>query len=161
MPVAESTLRSIAQSLAVDVATGEVVAALREAGIRSVVLRGPALARQVYAAGELRPYVDVDLLVAPGEEEAANAVLSQPGFALGASAPPPAARPRVAPRRCCRRPAPDALRRRRRAGRAVGRDRGRERGGGRRRHRGRGALACRGRSPARPARRAPRPPAGG
>ena len=85
MPVAESTLRSVAQSLAVDVATGEVVAALREAGIRSVVLRGPALARQVYAAGELRPYVDVDLLVAPGEEEAANAVLSRLGFALVAS----------------------------------------------------------------------------
>jgi hypothetical protein len=82
MAVTKPTLRSVARSLAVDLATAEVVTALRERGIRSVVLRGPALARRVYPMGELRPYVDVDLLVAPADDGAAGDVLSRLGFAV-------------------------------------------------------------------------------
>ena len=77
---ADTALRHVARSLALDLATGEVVGALTRAGIESLLLRGPAVAR-LYPDGEARPYVDVDLLVAPGDERRAGAVLAALGFA--------------------------------------------------------------------------------
>ena len=69
-----------AQTLAVDTATAQVVAALRERGIPSVVLRGPSVARRLYDQGELRRYVDLDLLVPPGDWEKAGEALAELGY---------------------------------------------------------------------------------
>jgi Uncharacterised nucleotidyltransferase len=79
-------------ALAVDAVTGNVVRALRQADIASILLRGPAIARWLYGEGELRPYRDVDLLVEPGKRGEAETVLAglglvhrQAGFAPGES----------------------------------------------------------------------------
>ena len=85
MPLSESSFRPLARSLAIDLATGEVVSRLRHAGIEAIVLRGPAIARRLYAPGEARPYVDLDLLVDPAEEAAAGGELADLGFAVVAS----------------------------------------------------------------------------
>lgn len=69
-----------AQTLAVDAATAQIVAALREREIASVVLRGPAVARRLYDQGELRRYVDLDLLVQPGDWEKAGRALAELGY---------------------------------------------------------------------------------
>jgi hypothetical protein len=80
MNPAERSLQEVAQTLAVDVATAQVVARLRANEIPSVVLRGPAVARQLFATDELRTYVDLDLLVAPGRWTDAGEVLRALGF---------------------------------------------------------------------------------
>jgi hypothetical protein len=67
-------------SLHVDVVTAEVVTALREAGVDSVLLRGPAIARWLYDDETWRSYVDVDLLVPHGELEGAQEILAGLGF---------------------------------------------------------------------------------
>jgi hypothetical protein len=69
-----------AQTLAVDTATAQIVATLRWREIPSVVLRGPAVARRLYDQGELRPYVDLDLLVPPGDWEKAGKALAELGY---------------------------------------------------------------------------------
>jgi hypothetical protein len=58
----------------------EVVDALEEAGIPSVLLKGPALARTVYPDPALRQSVDIDLLVRPADVPAAEAVLEGLGY---------------------------------------------------------------------------------
>ncbi len=63
----------------------ELGAQLASAGIEVVVLKGGALARQVYSDPALRPMEDLDLLVAPEHGEAACEVLRACGF----NAPPP------------------------------------------------------------------------
>ena len=79
-------------ALAVDAVTANVVAALRRAGVASIILRGPAIARWLYAEGDIRAYRDVDLLVEPERRAKAEAVLAglglvyrQAGFAPGES----------------------------------------------------------------------------
>jgi hypothetical protein len=79
-------------AMAVDAVSANVVAALRRAGIASILLRGPAIARWLYSEGEIRAYRDVDLLVEPGSRARAEAVLAelglvhrQAGFAAGES----------------------------------------------------------------------------
>jgi Uncharacterised nucleotidyltransferase len=79
-------------AMAVDAVTADVVRALRRAGIASIILRGPAIARWLYSEGEIRAYRDVDLLVEPGKRAPAEAVLAglglihrQAGFAAGES----------------------------------------------------------------------------
>jgi hypothetical protein len=69
-----------ATNIVVDTVTGEVVTALRNAGIRSILLRGPALADRLYGPHHLRLYVDVDLLVDPSELAAAEELLARLGF---------------------------------------------------------------------------------
>jgi hypothetical protein len=69
-----------AVSLALDVVTAEVVAALESAGVRTILLKGPALARRLYDDGAPRPYADIDLLVAQEDAEAAGAVIAGLGF---------------------------------------------------------------------------------
>jgi hypothetical protein len=65
-------LRLTAHALARDVATAEVVEALRAAGVRSIVLKGPSIARWLYADGQPRPYGDTDLLVSPADLDIGN-----------------------------------------------------------------------------------------
>jgi hypothetical protein len=76
-----------ALSLALDVAAAEVVTALRNASIRSILLRGPALALWLYEDGT-RFYSDVDLLVAPDDFVRAERVLANLGFEPSAITPP-------------------------------------------------------------------------
>lgn len=70
------------QAIGLDVATAEIVSALELDGITSVLLKGPATARHLYAEapGE-RTYVDADLLVAPRDFDRAEGVLARLGFA--------------------------------------------------------------------------------
>lgn len=84
---AESPLSvRVGTALAVDAVTAEVVAALREEGVRSIVLRGPAVERWLYSERGERTYRDVDLLVAPGQSHTAEQVLGRLGFANRQSA---------------------------------------------------------------------------
>ncbi len=54
-----------------------VVDALEAAGIPSVLLKGPALARTVYPDPALRQSTDIDLLVRPADVLAAESVLQE------------------------------------------------------------------------------------
>jgi hypothetical protein len=68
------------RSAMADAATAEVVGALNEQGIRSILMRGPSISRLLYADGGERSYNDVDLLVAPESVDAAGQVLRGLGF---------------------------------------------------------------------------------
>ncbi len=71
---------STARALAIDRVAAEVVEALAGRGIDSLLLKGRTLARLLYDDGTARPYVDVDLLVAPAEHERVMALLRELGF---------------------------------------------------------------------------------
>jgi hypothetical protein len=71
--------RNFALTAEVDALTAEVVGAFTGEGIGTVVLKGPVLARWLYP-GEVRPYVDSDLMVAPGSRARAVSVLERLGF---------------------------------------------------------------------------------
>jgi hypothetical protein len=64
----------------VDALTAEVAVAFGREGIEVLVLKGPVLARWLYP-GEVRSYVDSDLMVAPGNRARAAGVLERLGFA--------------------------------------------------------------------------------
>jgi hypothetical protein len=66
-------------NLRIDAATGEVVAALRQQGIDSLVLKGPAFA-EWYPPDSGRTYVDGDVWVAPEHLAGAEIVLTELGF---------------------------------------------------------------------------------
>jgi hypothetical protein len=66
-------------ALYVDRVTGEVVAALNDAGIAAILLKGPSIARWLYPAGG-RMYRDTDLLVPPSQFLDAASVLRSLGF---------------------------------------------------------------------------------
>ncbi len=70
-----------AVSLEADSTAAEVSTALRERGIRAVLLKGPALARWLYDQPSERTYVDADLLVAPDRLADARRTLEELGFA--------------------------------------------------------------------------------
>lgn len=57
--------------------------ALREREIRSILLKGPVTAGWLYADAQQRDYGDIDLLVAPEDFAAAEAVLAGLGYACG------------------------------------------------------------------------------
>jgi hypothetical protein len=63
-----------------DIAAAEVIGALRDDGIRSILLKGPSVARWLYRDDERRIYGDIDLLVSPGDFERAEALLAGLGF---------------------------------------------------------------------------------
>lgn len=69
-----------ARNSEVDALTAEVAGAFDGEGIEVLVLKGPVLARWFYP-GEVRPYVDSDLMVAPGNRARAVDVLERLGFA--------------------------------------------------------------------------------
>ena len=78
---ASSRLAAAARTLAVDALSAEAIAALRDAGVRSILLKGPALARWLYDDGALREYDDCDLLVDPRDADLAGRTLARLGFA--------------------------------------------------------------------------------
>lgn len=69
-----------ARALAADAAVAALVPRFAAAGIDVLLLRGPAIAARLHDPGELRPYNDVDLLVAPASWEAARQVLAAAGL---------------------------------------------------------------------------------
>ena len=70
------------KGLVVDQAAGEVIDVLRGRDVRAILLKGASFARWLYGDGGARPYVDVDLLVAPDQLAAAGEVLAGLGYAL-------------------------------------------------------------------------------
>ena len=66
--------------LAIDAATVEMVAALRSEGIRSVLLKGAAIAARLYDEPGKRSYSDFDLLVGPARYGDAVAVVQRLGY---------------------------------------------------------------------------------
>jgi hypothetical protein len=64
-----------------DTATAEVLDGLEAAGVSALLLKGRALAVLLYRRGERRGYSDVDLLVAPGDVDAAERALERLGYA--------------------------------------------------------------------------------
>jgi hypothetical protein len=77
------------RNLAIDRLAARTVALFADAGIESVVLKGPVLAAWLYP-GEVRPYGDADLLVPPERWGKAVAALEREGFSnrLGPMAHP-------------------------------------------------------------------------
>ncbi len=69
-------------NLAIEAATAEVVGALADARVQSIVLKGPSLTRWLYADTAVRSSTDVDLLVSPHHFERAETVLSSLGYEL-------------------------------------------------------------------------------
>jgi Uncharacterised nucleotidyltransferase len=69
----------LARNFAVDALTAEVALAFGREGIEVLVLKGPVLARWLYP-GEIRPYVDCDLMVAPDDRARAVGALERLGF---------------------------------------------------------------------------------
>lgn len=59
----------------------DVIEAFRRASIEVLILKGSALAYQIYAAPEHRPRADTDLLIRRTEVEAARALLESHGYA--------------------------------------------------------------------------------
>jgi Uncharacterised nucleotidyltransferase len=80
MPDVPPTRLIAARVLWVDRVTVEVVTAMREAGVRPLLLKGPSIAAWLYGDGAARPYDDSDLLVAPGAYRRAGDVLRELGF---------------------------------------------------------------------------------
>jgi putative nucleotidyltransferase-like protein len=68
------------RTLNVDLLTGSVVSSLRRAGIPSILLKGPTVARWLYDEGAVRSYVDTDLLLAPDDLPRAERLLADLGF---------------------------------------------------------------------------------
>lgn len=68
------------ETLRLDAETSRVVTALRDQGIDSVLLKGPAIQRLLYDDHEIRVYQDIDLLVSPASFEAAVATLADRGY---------------------------------------------------------------------------------
>jgi hypothetical protein len=67
------------RNVAIDRLAAEIATAFAGAGIEALVLKGPVLAAWLYP-GEIRPYGDADLIVAPGDWKAAVAILERLGF---------------------------------------------------------------------------------
>jgi putative nucleotidyltransferase-like protein len=80
VPADAQSRTTTAFNLAVDATTVEVVSALRAADIEPILLKGPGLARLLYEDPAQRPYVDTDLLVAPGDVAGTERVLEGLGF---------------------------------------------------------------------------------
>jgi Uncharacterised nucleotidyltransferase len=69
----------LARNFAVDALTAEVAGAFGREGIETLLLKGPVLAMWLYP-GEVRPYIDSDLMVAPENRARAVNVLGRLGF---------------------------------------------------------------------------------
>ena len=85
MTVSDERLVAASQRLAVDDGTVVVTAALDEAGVPTILLKGPALAERLYHEQESRIYSDTDLLVAEADLARAGATLRSLGYGLIAS----------------------------------------------------------------------------
>jgi hypothetical protein len=70
-------------SFAVDRTSAEVIGALDEAGIRSILLKGPVIAEWLYRGRALRAYADTDLLLSTADWQRAGELLKGLGFEDG------------------------------------------------------------------------------
>jgi hypothetical protein len=66
--------------LTVDAQSVEVMSALASAGAEALLLKGPSVVRLLYAAEELRPYCDTDVLVSPATLATAEQTLRELGY---------------------------------------------------------------------------------
>jgi hypothetical protein len=73
-------LLAVGADIAIEATAAEAVGALRSAGIRTILLKGPSLARWLYDSESTRLAVDVDLLIAVADRAAAEAVLAHLGY---------------------------------------------------------------------------------
>lgn len=73
-------MAAAAGGLAIDAATAEAVIALSDAGVRSILLKGPSFDTLFYDADEPRPYSDIDLLVRAGDLARAAEVFERLGY---------------------------------------------------------------------------------
>jgi hypothetical protein len=71
-----------AASLVIERASSEAVATLRRAGIRAVLLKGPAQQEWLAPAGPPRASVDVDLLIEPAHADAAGRAFAELDYGL-------------------------------------------------------------------------------
>ena len=69
-----------ARTLLLDALAAESISALRANGIRALLLKGPVTARWLYADGQPREYVDVDILVASSDFPETTQMLTELGF---------------------------------------------------------------------------------
>jgi hypothetical protein len=72
--------RAAVLGLAIDRASAEAVVALRDAGVPSILLKGPSFDALLYDRAEPRLYTDIDLLIRAGDETGAHAVLERLGY---------------------------------------------------------------------------------
>ena len=70
----------VVRGLILDRETAAAVHRLRDAGIPSLLLKGPTIATWLYDDGEVRSYRDIDLLVPPWQFEAAKQALAELGY---------------------------------------------------------------------------------
>jgi hypothetical protein len=82
MSTADERRLTAARILALDGLAGELAGGLEGAGVRCILLKGPAIGRWLYADDLLRTYVDIDFLVSPAELGAATELLAKAGFEL-------------------------------------------------------------------------------
>src|SRR5256885_13498800 len=61
---------------------------LREHGIEAIPLKGPVLASELYGDLALRPFSDIDLLIKPGQVDAAESVVRDLGYEPEFAIPP-------------------------------------------------------------------------
>lgn len=73
---------SVVARLMVDATTAQVLSAFAGAGVRSLLLKGPAFERALYEEGTIRPYGDTDLLVDPADVPRAGEALEALGLRL-------------------------------------------------------------------------------
>lgn len=71
---------NFALTVEVDALMAKVAGMFGREGIETLVLKGPVLARWLYP-GDVRPYIDCDLMVAPRDRARAVSVLERLGFA--------------------------------------------------------------------------------
>jgi hypothetical protein len=71
----------VAANLRVDATTADVLRAFEAAGIESLLLKGPSVARWLYDNDDPRGYADCDLLVRPAQLGHAEDLLGDMGFA--------------------------------------------------------------------------------
>jgi hypothetical protein len=80
VPARRARLLAAGVDMAVEETAAQATRALRSAGIRSILLKGPSLARWLYDTDSTRISVDVDLLVAVADRSTAEAVLADLGY---------------------------------------------------------------------------------
>ncbi len=79
-PARSSARAAALRELRLDAGTASLAASFRAEGVDALLLKGASFAQWLYADGEPRPYVDIDLLVRPEHFERAEALLARSGF---------------------------------------------------------------------------------
>lgn len=80
LPNPPPELREAAAVVIRELRIAEVASTLGDAGIRSLILKGPSIGRWLYRETQARSYADSDILVAPGDISAAEKVIVTLGY---------------------------------------------------------------------------------